>query len=191
MALARPVWWWLDTPLQPVAATDPFAKFEITRRLLRLRQSNPPLFAEGSYQPLAVEGPEAEAICAFARLHGDAGSRRGRAAPRCTGAPRRADPDCIALRHPALLVARVDGCGYRSTFRGQLRSVSPGGDAYGRSAATQVSRGPMLTAMSSTDPAFEARQRESRDLWRNLSRARPLDGCAPPEDHHDHDCRPA
>ena len=49
----------------------------------------------------------------------------------------------------------------------------------------------MFTAMSSTDPAFEARQTESGDLWRNLWRARPLDGCAPPEDHHDHDCRPA
>ena len=63
----------LDTPLLSVAATDPFAKFEITRRLLKLRQSNPRLFAEGSYQPLAVDGPEAEAVCAFARLHGDAG----------------------------------------------------------------------------------------------------------------------
>ena len=63
----------LVTPLLSVAATDPFAKFEITRRLLKLRQSNPPLFAEGSYQPLAVDGPEAEAVCAFARLHGDAG----------------------------------------------------------------------------------------------------------------------
>ena len=62
----------LEGPLSSSAATGPFAKFEITRRLLKLRQSNPDLFAEGSYQPLAVEGPEAEAICAFARLHGDA-----------------------------------------------------------------------------------------------------------------------
>ena len=60
-------------PLLSVAATEPFAKFEIARRLLKLRQSNPRLFAEGIYLPLAVAGPEAEAVCAFARLHGDAG----------------------------------------------------------------------------------------------------------------------
>jgi (1->4)-alpha-D-glucan 1-alpha-D-glucosylmutase len=63
----------LDRPLSSAAATDPFAKFEVTRRLLKLRQSNPELFAEGRYQPLAVEGAEAEAVCAFARLHGDTG----------------------------------------------------------------------------------------------------------------------
>jgi len=63
----------LDRLLPSAAATDPCAKFEVTRRLLRLRHSNPRLFAEGSYQPLAVDGPEAEAVCAFARLHGDAG----------------------------------------------------------------------------------------------------------------------
>ena len=63
----------LEAPLSSAAGTDPFAKFEITRRLLKLRQSNPRLFAEGSYQPLSVDGPGAEAVCAFARLNGDAG----------------------------------------------------------------------------------------------------------------------
>ena len=63
----------LETPLSSAAGTDPFAKFDITRRLLKLRQSNPRLFAEGSYQPLSVDGPGAEAVCAFARLNGDAG----------------------------------------------------------------------------------------------------------------------
>ena len=63
----------LEAPLSSAAGTDSFAKFDITRRLLKLRQSNPRLFAEGSYQPLSVDGPGAEAVCAFARLNGDAG----------------------------------------------------------------------------------------------------------------------
>ena len=63
----------LEAPLSSAAGTDSFAKFDVTRRLLKLRQSNPQLFAEGSYQPLSVEGPGAEAVCAFARLNGDAG----------------------------------------------------------------------------------------------------------------------
>ena len=63
----------LEAPLSSAAGTNSFAKFDITRRLLKLRQSNPRLFTEGSYQPLSVEGPGAEAVCAFARLNGDAG----------------------------------------------------------------------------------------------------------------------
>ncbi len=63
----------LEAPLSSAAGTDSFAKFDVTRRLLKLRQSNPRLFAEGSYQPLSVDGPGAEAVCAFARLNGDAG----------------------------------------------------------------------------------------------------------------------
>jgi (1->4)-alpha-D-glucan 1-alpha-D-glucosylmutase len=63
----------LETLLSSAAGTVSFAKFDITRRLLKLRQSNPRLFAEGSYQPLSVDGPGAEAVCAFARLNGDAG----------------------------------------------------------------------------------------------------------------------
>ena len=63
----------LETPLSSTAGNDPFAKLDVTRRLLELRQSNPRLFAEGSYQPLCADGPGAEAVCAFARLYGDAG----------------------------------------------------------------------------------------------------------------------
>ena len=145
----------LDRPLPSAAATDPFAKFEITRRLLKLRHSNPRLFAEGSYQPLAVDGPEAEAVCAFARLHGDAGLV---VAVPLQGARQRAGAEVrIALprRQPALLVAGVDGCGHRSRVRGQLRSVSPRGDAYRRSVAARCDRGPMHTARYRS--VFEAR----------------------------------
>ena len=58
-------------PRRPLAQL--LRKVRRTRRLLKLRQSNPRLFAEGSYQPLSVDGPGAEAVCAFARLNGDAG----------------------------------------------------------------------------------------------------------------------
>ena len=37
------------------------------------RDDRTALFAEGSYQPLCADGPGAEAVCAFARLYGDAG----------------------------------------------------------------------------------------------------------------------
>jgi (1->4)-alpha-D-glucan 1-alpha-D-glucosylmutase len=57
----------LEHPALPGAPTDARAKLAAIRRLLRLRRSNPRLFAEGSYQPLPVEGPAA--VCAFARLH--------------------------------------------------------------------------------------------------------------------------
>jgi (1->4)-alpha-D-glucan 1-alpha-D-glucosylmutase len=62
----------LEGPPSP-DATCAAAKFDATRRLLRLRRSSPRLFAEGSYQPLAVEGAEAGPVCAFARLDGEAG----------------------------------------------------------------------------------------------------------------------
>ena len=43
--------------LSSAAGTDPFAKFDVTRRLLKLRQSNPRLFAEGSTSPCPLMGP--------------------------------------------------------------------------------------------------------------------------------------
>ncbi len=41
----------------------------VTWRLMQLRRERPDLFREGSYLPLAVEGPAAEHALAFARLH--------------------------------------------------------------------------------------------------------------------------
>ena len=86
----------LDTPLLSVAVTNPIAKFEVTRRLLKLRR----------VKPAALRGRQLPAACRRGsrgggdlRLRPPAWRRRslrGRAAPRCTGAPRRADPDCIA-----------------------------------------------------------------------------------------------
>ena len=56
----------------PVALPSPdgAAKLALVARLLRLRRAKPALFASGSYEPLAVDGPAAGSICAFARRHG-------------------------------------------------------------------------------------------------------------------------
>ena len=51
---------------------DARIKLALTATLLDLRNSQPDLFAQGSYEPLTVDGPEADAICAFARGHEDA-----------------------------------------------------------------------------------------------------------------------
>jgi (1->4)-alpha-D-glucan 1-alpha-D-glucosylmutase len=40
--------------------------------LLGLRRDRPALFAEGAYEPVAAQGPQAEQACAFLRSHGDA-----------------------------------------------------------------------------------------------------------------------
>lgn len=45
-------------------------KFWLTHQLLRARQQNPTLFAQGQYIPLTVEGEYAKHIIAFARQHG-------------------------------------------------------------------------------------------------------------------------
>ncbi len=42
-------------------------KIALTRRLLRLRREHAELFRRGSYEPLAVSGPQAEHVIAFAR----------------------------------------------------------------------------------------------------------------------------
>jgi (1->4)-alpha-D-glucan 1-alpha-D-glucosylmutase len=46
-------------------------KLAATTRLLALRDQAPALFAEGGYQPVAVTGPDADAVCAFVRQAGD------------------------------------------------------------------------------------------------------------------------
>jgi (1->4)-alpha-D-glucan 1-alpha-D-glucosylmutase len=43
------------------------AKLALTRRLLQLRREAPPLFLDGEYRALAVRGPRAEHLVAFAR----------------------------------------------------------------------------------------------------------------------------
>jgi (1->4)-alpha-D-glucan 1-alpha-D-glucosylmutase len=45
-------------------------KFALSRRLLAIRQQYAALFTHGSYQPLAVEGPDRDKVVAFARLSG-------------------------------------------------------------------------------------------------------------------------
>lgn len=55
-------------------ATSPHdgrAKLWLIWRLLSLRRAQPLLFREGSYEPLAVEGPMARHVVAFARRHGE------------------------------------------------------------------------------------------------------------------------
>jgi len=46
---------------------DGRAKLHLIRSALRLRQEHPELFLDGDYQALAVRGPHAERLCAFAR----------------------------------------------------------------------------------------------------------------------------
>ncbi len=47
-------------------------KQAVLRKLLRFRQIAPDLFADGSYEPVAVEGERAEHVVAFLRRQGDA-----------------------------------------------------------------------------------------------------------------------
>ena len=49
---------------------DGRVKQQLTARLLRLRKLNPALFAQGSYEPLAVDGMRAENAVAFRRRNG-------------------------------------------------------------------------------------------------------------------------
>ena len=46
---------------------DGAVKLAVIGRLLKLRSAHPALFAEGSYEPLAVGGADAERVCAFLR----------------------------------------------------------------------------------------------------------------------------
>ncbi|HET6725028.1 MAG TPA: malto-oligosyltrehalose synthase [Gammaproteobacteria bacterium] len=46
-------------------------KLFVLHKLLELRRSHAAFFADGSYQPLDVEGPRAERVCAFVRELGD------------------------------------------------------------------------------------------------------------------------
>jgi (1->4)-alpha-D-glucan 1-alpha-D-glucosylmutase len=47
-------------------------KLALVATVLRLRAAHPGLFAEGSYDPLAIEGEEADRVCAFLRRLDDA-----------------------------------------------------------------------------------------------------------------------
>ena len=60
-----------DAPQDPPAwhAADGRAKLHLIRQALRLRAAAPTLFAAGDYVPLAVTGPLAEHLVAFARVH--------------------------------------------------------------------------------------------------------------------------
>jgi (1->4)-alpha-D-glucan 1-alpha-D-glucosylmutase len=48
---------------------DGRAKLYLIRQALALRRSDPDLFAHGDYAPLALEGPNAQHLCAYARTH--------------------------------------------------------------------------------------------------------------------------
>lgn len=48
---------------------DGRAKLYLVRQALALRRSDPDLFEHGDYRPLAVEGPHADRLCAYARTH--------------------------------------------------------------------------------------------------------------------------
>jgi (1->4)-alpha-D-glucan 1-alpha-D-glucosylmutase len=50
---------------------DGCIKLAITATLLALRRQHEDLFAQSGYEPVSVEGPAAEQVCAFLRLHGE------------------------------------------------------------------------------------------------------------------------
>jgi (1->4)-alpha-D-glucan 1-alpha-D-glucosylmutase len=54
---------------QPAALVDGRAKLLLLREGLRYRRAQPALFLDGSYQPLAAEGPLARHVVAFVRAH--------------------------------------------------------------------------------------------------------------------------
>ncbi|MGN6668544.1 MAG: malto-oligosyltrehalose synthase [Trinickia sp.] len=66
--------WLADTPPSEQLPNwrDGRVKLGIVHRALTLRAVSPALFLEGSYIPLAVEGPRGRHAIAFARQHGDA-----------------------------------------------------------------------------------------------------------------------
>ncbi len=51
---------------------DGAVKLLVTALALRARRDQPALFGDGTYVPLAAEGPNADRLCAFARQHGSA-----------------------------------------------------------------------------------------------------------------------
>ncbi|MDB4966363.1 MAG: malto-oligosyltrehalose synthase [Myxococcales bacterium] len=54
---------------EPNALVDGRAKLLLVREALRFRRDHGPLFLQGEYVPLAVEGPDAAHVIAFARQH--------------------------------------------------------------------------------------------------------------------------
>ena len=47
------------------------AKLAVVATLLAHRRAHPAFFADGAYEPLAVEGPDADRVCAFSRRRGE------------------------------------------------------------------------------------------------------------------------
>ncbi len=88
----------------PERLGDGFAKLLLLREALRLRRAEPSLFLDGSYLPLAVEGPHGPNVFAFARIH------QGRAAL------------CVA---PRLLLRLLEQSAGRIAWNGAVR-LPPG-----------------------------------------------------------------
>lgn len=118
-------------PAMAAAPHDGRAKLWFIWRLLSLRRSQPLLFSEGSYEPLAVEGPLARHVVAFARRHGDqavlvltgrlfASISGEAAAPRL---PEARSWDGTTIRLPGWLA----GASFRNLLTGE--AVSASGDA--------------------------------------------------------------
>jgi (1->4)-alpha-D-glucan 1-alpha-D-glucosylmutase len=54
-----------------VDAADPRLKLLVTHRLLAARRAAAELYQRGDYHPLAIRGPRARSVFAYARTHGD------------------------------------------------------------------------------------------------------------------------
>lgn len=97
--------------------TDGAVKAGLIARTLRLRAERADLFARGTYEPLAVEGPQADRIVAFARRRG--GEAVVVAVPRLVGGMGDR-PDWSGTR-----VTGADGGPWRSLFTGRTVEGEP------------------------------------------------------------------
>jgi len=99
-------------------------KLAVIATLLEYRRGHPDLFADGSYEPVMVEGAQGDRLCCFVRQHDDAAALV--AASRFPGAPERFDApgdDTVPIS------ACLQNARLRELLTGRAVSVEDGGVA--------------------------------------------------------------
>jgi (1->4)-alpha-D-glucan 1-alpha-D-glucosylmutase len=147
---------------------DPRMKMLLIWRALAFRRANAELFLHGRYVPLAVEGPQSERICAFAREH--AGRWAVCAVPRLAVQ--------AWVREPALVAAgaAVADAGSAGQDLPEVRAVGPVPAAW--FAETLVRLPPEVPEtwrnvvtgehLSNTGPVAMGRQLDAAELFRRF-----------------------